>query len=57
MTALERRAKLLRILRSALDERSVFVWIGDETPSPSCARSAWSAPTTASATATWARLA
>lgn len=32
--ALERRASLLRALRSALDERSVFVWIGDENPEP-----------------------
>jgi len=28
------RANLLQILRSALEERSVFVWIGDENPSP-----------------------
>ena len=34
MRALERRANLLRILRSALDERSVFLWIGDENPAP-----------------------
>ncbi len=34
MRALERRANLLRILRSALDERSVFVWIGQENPAP-----------------------
>jgi heat-inducible transcriptional repressor len=34
MRALERRANLLRILRSALDERSAFVWIGDENPEP-----------------------
>jgi heat-inducible transcriptional repressor len=34
MRALERRANLLQILRSALEERSVFVWIGDENPSP-----------------------
>ena len=34
MGALERRANLLRVLRSALDERSVFVWIGDENPAP-----------------------
>ena len=34
MRALERRASLLGILRSALDERSVFVWIGDENPAP-----------------------
>ena len=32
--ALERRANLLRTLRSALDERSVFVWIGGENPEP-----------------------
>lgn len=34
MRALERRAGLLRALRSALDERSVFVWIGGENPTP-----------------------
>ncbi len=34
MRALERRAALLRTLRSALDERSVFVWIGNENPAP-----------------------
>jgi heat-inducible transcriptional repressor len=34
MRALERRASLLRMLRSALDERSVFLWIGDENPEP-----------------------
>jgi heat-inducible transcriptional repressor len=34
MRALERRANLLRVLRSALDERSVFLWIGDENPAP-----------------------
>lgn len=34
MRALERRANLLEILRSALEERSVFVWIGDENPAP-----------------------
>jgi heat-inducible transcriptional repressor len=34
MRALERRASLLGVLRSALDERSVFVWIGDENPAP-----------------------
>ena len=34
MRALERRANLLRMLRSALDERSAFVWIGEENPSP-----------------------
>jgi heat-inducible transcriptional repressor len=34
MRALERRATLLRVLRSALDERSVFVWIGEENPAP-----------------------
>jgi heat-inducible transcriptional repressor len=34
MRALERRAGLLRALRSALDERSVFVWIGDDNPAP-----------------------
>src|SRR5215207_1412407 len=34
MTALEGRASVLRVLRSALDERSVFLWIGDENPHP-----------------------
>lgn len=34
MGALERRANLLSVLRSALDERSVFVWIGEENPAP-----------------------
>jgi heat-inducible transcriptional repressor len=34
MRALERRASLLQILRSALEERSVFVWIGGENPAP-----------------------
>jgi heat-inducible transcriptional repressor len=34
MRALERRANLLQILRSALEERSVFIWIGDENPAP-----------------------
>ena len=34
MTALERRAGVLQMLRSTLDERSVFLWIGDENPQP-----------------------
>jgi heat-inducible transcriptional repressor len=34
MRTLERRASLLRVLRSALEERSVFVWIGAENPTP-----------------------
>jgi heat-inducible transcriptional repressor len=34
MSALEGRASVLRMLRSALDERSVFLWIGDENPQP-----------------------
>jgi heat-inducible transcriptional repressor len=34
MRVLERRAGVLRMLRSALDERSVFLWIGDENPQP-----------------------
>ena len=34
MRTVERRANLLRILRSALDERSVFMWIGGENPAP-----------------------
>jgi heat-inducible transcriptional repressor len=35
MRTLERRAELLGVLRSALDERSVFLWIGRENPEPS----------------------
>ncbi len=34
MEALERRVTLLNTLRSALEERSVFAWIGDENPQP-----------------------
>ncbi|HEX3173128.1 MAG TPA: heat-inducible transcriptional repressor HrcA [Solirubrobacterales bacterium] len=34
MTALERRAGVLGMMRSALDERSVFLWIGAENPQP-----------------------
>jgi heat-inducible transcriptional repressor len=34
MTALERRAGVLQMLRSSLDERSVFLWIGGENPQP-----------------------
>jgi heat-inducible transcriptional repressor len=34
MTALERRADVLRMLRSTLEERSVFFWIGGENPQP-----------------------
>jgi heat-inducible transcriptional repressor len=34
MRALERRVNVLRALRSALDLRSVFVWIGGENPAP-----------------------
>ncbi len=34
MTALERRADVLQMLRSSLDQRSVFLWIGDENPRP-----------------------
>jgi heat-inducible transcriptional repressor len=34
MRALERRVNLLKTLRSALEERSVFVWIGAENPQP-----------------------
>jgi heat-inducible transcriptional repressor len=34
MRALERRAGLLEMLRSALQERSVFLWIGGENPDP-----------------------
>jgi heat-inducible transcriptional repressor len=34
MTALERRADVLHMLRSSLEERSVFFWIGGENPQP-----------------------
>jgi heat-inducible transcriptional repressor len=34
LTALERRAGVLQMLRSSLDERSVFLWIGGENPQP-----------------------
>jgi heat-inducible transcriptional repressor len=34
MRTLERRATVLHMLRSALDEHSVFLWIGDENPQP-----------------------
>jgi heat-inducible transcriptional repressor len=34
MIALERRAGVLQMLRSSLDERSVFLWIGEENPQP-----------------------
>lgn len=34
MRALEQRVDMLHTLRSALDERSVFVWIGGENPQP-----------------------
>ena len=34
MRTLERRATLLEVLRTSLDERSVFMWIGGENPSP-----------------------
>jgi len=34
MTALEERASLLGMLRSALDQHSVFLWIGGENPQP-----------------------
>jgi transcriptional regulator of heat shock response len=34
VSALEGRAAVLATLRSALDERSVFFWIGDENPQP-----------------------
>ncbi len=34
MTALERRAEVLEMLRSSLDRRSVFFWIGGENPQP-----------------------
>lgn len=34
LDALERRVNLLGVLRSALDERSVFGWIGEENPQP-----------------------
>ena len=34
MRELERRVNVLRALRTALDRRSVFVWIGGENPAP-----------------------
>ena len=34
MTALEQRASVLRMMRSAIEERSVFLWIGTENPQP-----------------------
>jgi heat-inducible transcriptional repressor len=34
ITALERRAGVLQVLRSSLEERSVFLWIGEENPRP-----------------------
>ncbi len=34
MTALERRADVLQMLRSSLDQRSVYFWIGEENPQP-----------------------
>jgi heat-inducible transcriptional repressor len=34
MRTLERRVNVLRALRTALDRRSVFVWIGGENPAP-----------------------
>lgn len=34
MRALERRVNVLRALRTALERRSVFVWIGGENPAP-----------------------
>ena len=34
MTALERRAGMLQMLRSTLTEHSVFLWIGGENPQP-----------------------
>lgn len=34
MTALEERASVLRMMRSAIDEHSVFLWIGAENPQP-----------------------
>jgi heat-inducible transcriptional repressor len=34
MTALERRAEMLQMLHSSLEQRSVFLWIGAENPRP-----------------------
>ena len=34
MTALERRADVLRLLTATIDESSVFLWIGGENPQP-----------------------
>ncbi len=53
MTALERRADVLAMLRSSLAERSVFLWISGENPQPELRSvSVVGAPTTGSATAT-----
>ncbi len=37
MTALERRAGVLQMLRSSLEERSVFLWIGEREPAAGAA--------------------
>ena len=34
MSALEQRTAVLRMMRSAIEERSVFIWIGAENPQP-----------------------
>ena len=34
MSALEQRTAVLRMMRSAIEERSVFIWIGQENPQP-----------------------
>jgi heat-inducible transcriptional repressor len=34
MNTLEEKATVLRMMRSAIDERSVFLWIGEENPQP-----------------------
>jgi len=34
MSTLEEKATVLRMMRSAIDERSVFLWIGNENPQP-----------------------
>ena len=34
MTTLEEKATVLRMMRSAIDERAVFLWIGAENPQP-----------------------
>ena len=53
LQVLEHRRALLGLLRQSLSEPSVFLRIGAENARPSSARSASSAPTTASPAGTW----